>query len=34
MNIGNIEGSMIIEAIKWWKGLGKELQEDIEALDE
>jgi len=25
---------MIIEAIKWWKGLGKELQEDIEALDE
>ena len=27
-------GSMTIEAIKWWKGLGKELQEDIEALDE
>jgi len=25
---------MIIEAMKWWKGLGKELQEDIEALDE
>jgi len=25
---------MTIEAIKWWKGLGKELQEDIEALDE
>jgi len=25
---------MTIEAIKWWKGLGKELQEDIEALGE
>jgi len=25
---------MTIEAIKWWKGLGKELQEDIEALCE
>jgi len=25
---------MTIEAIKWWKGLGKELQEDIEAHGE
>jgi len=31
---GNREGSMTSEVIKWWKGLGKELQVDIESLQD
>ena len=28
------EGSMTEETTNWWKGLGKELEVDIETLDE
>jgi len=28
------EGNMTGEVVKWWKGLGRELEEDIESLDE
>lgn len=31
---GNIEGSMTSEVTKWWKGLGRELEDDIESLEE
>ena len=31
---GNREGSMTSEVIKWWKGLGKELQVDIESFQD
>ncbi|MDG7054804.1 MAG: hypothetical protein JRZ95_05850 [Nitrososphaerota archaeon] len=30
----NSEGNMTDEVVKWWKGLGRELEEDIEALNE
>ena len=29
-----IPGSMTSEVTKWWKGLGKELEVDIESVDE
>jgi len=28
------EGNMTGEVVKWWKGLGRELEVDIESLDE
>jgi len=28
------EGNMTGEVVKWWKGLGRELEEDIESLNE
>jgi hypothetical protein len=31
---GNIERSMTSEVTKWWKGLGRELEDDIESLEE
>ena len=31
---GNREGSMTNEATKWWKGLAKDLEVDIENPDE
>lgn len=30
----NNEGNMTSEVTKWWEGLGRELEEDIESLDE
>ena len=30
----NSEGNMTGEVVKWWKGLGRELEVDIESLDE
>jgi hypothetical protein len=30
----NSEGNMTSEITKWWKGLGSELEEDIESIDE
>jgi hypothetical protein len=30
----NSEGNMANEVTKWWKGLGRELEEDIESIDE
>jgi len=29
----NNEGNMTSEVTKWWEGLGRELDEDIESLD-
>jgi len=29
-----IEGSMTEQTVEWWKGLGEELETDIETLDD
>jgi hypothetical protein len=34
MIIRIIQGSMTNEVAEWWKGLGRELEVDIESLDE